>query len=63
MWEDASNVDGGRWLINSVKQHRQQVLDRLWLETLLCLIGEIFEDASDEGKRLLLTKSQVAKRL
>jgi len=48
MWEDASNVDGGRWLINSVKQHRQQVLDRLWLETLLCLIGEIFEDASDE---------------
>jgi len=48
MWEDPSNVDGGRWLINSVKQHRQQVLDRLWLETLLCLIGEIFEDASDE---------------
>jgi len=48
MWEDPKNVDGGRWLINSMKQQRQAVLDRIWMETLLCLVGEAFDDASDE---------------
>jgi len=48
MWEDPNNKNGGRWLINSLKQQRQYVLDRFWMETLLCLVGEIFEAASDE---------------
>jgi len=48
MWEDASNKNGGRWLINSMKQQRQYFLDRFWMETLLILVGEVFEAASDE---------------
>jgi len=48
MWEDEKNRMGGRWLVNLSKQQRNTELDRLWLETLLCLIGEAFGDASDE---------------
>ncbi|XP_053474472.1 eukaryotic translation initiation factor 4E-1B isoform X5 [Ictalurus furcatus] len=42
MWEDRSNKCGGRWLITLSKQQRHTELDRFWLETLLCLIGEGF---------------------
>lgn len=46
MWEDPRNKWGGRWLVNLSKQRRHIELDRLWLETLLCLIGESFEEYS-----------------
>ncbi|XP_067085392.1 eukaryotic translation initiation factor 4E-1B [Osmerus mordax] len=42
MWEDRSNKCGGRWLITLSKQQRHTELDRFWLDTLLCLIGEGF---------------------
>ncbi|XP_066197914.1 eukaryotic translation initiation factor 4E type 1B isoform X1 [Saccopteryx leptura] len=48
MWEDARNKRGGRWLVSLAKQQRHIELDRLWLETLLCLIGESFEEHSLE---------------
>jgi len=48
MWEDERNRLGGRWLVNLNKNQRQSELDRLWLETLLCLIGEAFGEASDD---------------
>jgi len=48
MWEDEKNRLGGRWLVNINKNQRQTELDRLWLETLLCLIGEAFADDSDQ---------------
>ncbi|XP_056664503.1 eukaryotic translation initiation factor 4E type 1B-like [Monodelphis domestica] len=48
MWEDSRNKHGGRWLVSLAKQQRQSNLDRLWLETLLCLIGEAFEEYSEE---------------
>uniref|UniRef100_A0A8D2D014 Eukaryotic translation initiation factor 4E n=1 Tax=Sciurus vulgaris TaxID=55149 RepID=A0A8D2D014_SCIVU len=48
MWEDEKNKQGGRWLITLNKQQRQSDLDRFWLETLLCLIGESFDDYSDD---------------
>ncbi|XP_065153119.1 eukaryotic translation initiation factor 4eb [Paramisgurnus dabryanus] len=48
MWEDERNKRGGRWLITLNKQQRKYDLDRFWLETLLCLIGEAFDDYSDE---------------
>ncbi|XP_036818878.1 eukaryotic translation initiation factor 4E isoform X2 [Oncorhynchus mykiss] len=48
MWEDERNKRGGRWLITLSKQQRRQDLDRFWLETLLCLVGETFDDYSDE---------------
>ncbi|KAL5017890.1 hypothetical protein ScPMuIL_003612 [Solemya velum] len=48
MWEDDRNKIGGRWLINFDKQKRMSQLDKYWLETLLCLIGEAFEELSDD---------------
>ncbi|XP_009448488.1 eukaryotic translation initiation factor 4E type 1B isoform X1 [Pan troglodytes] len=48
MWEDSRNKRGGRWLVSLAKQQRHIELDRLWLETLLCLIGESFEEHSRE---------------
>jgi len=48
MWEDERNRLGGRWLVNINKNQRQVELDRLWLETLLCLIGEAFGEDSDQ---------------
>ncbi|XP_061690120.1 eukaryotic translation initiation factor 4E-1A-like isoform X2 [Syngnathoides biaculeatus] len=48
MWEDRRNRRGGRWLITLSKQQRKADLDRFWLETLLCLVGEAFDDHSDD---------------
>ncbi|XP_067000029.1 eukaryotic translation initiation factor 4E-like [Anabrus simplex] len=48
MWEDEANKKGGRWLINLDKKQRGDDLDDFWLEVLLCLIGEAFDDYSDE---------------
>eukprot|EP00092_Neocalanus_flemingeri_P029731 GFUD01032279.1.p1 GENE.GFUD01032279.1~~GFUD01032279.1.p1 ORF type:complete len:292 (+),score=82.86 GFUD01032279.1:192-1067(+) len=39
-WEDFQNMSGGRWLINSERNNRSEVLDNYWLETLFILIGE-----------------------
>lgn len=47
-WEDDRNKRGGRWLINLNKSQRQTDLDNFWLETLLCLIGEAFDEYSDD---------------
>lgn len=48
MWEDPGNKDGGRWLINIPGNVSDKDLDRYWLETLLCLIGEAFEEAAKD---------------
>ncbi|MGH0117384.1 UNVERIFIED_CONTAM: hypothetical protein FKN15_033479 [Acipenser sinensis] len=48
MWEDDRNKLGGRWLMTLNKQQRHNDLDRYWMETLLCLIGESFGEASDD---------------
>jgi len=47
MWEDVGNRAGGRWLISFDKRHRH-LLDNQWLEVLLCLIGEAFDDDGDD---------------
>ncbi|PAV81781.1 hypothetical protein WR25_17521 [Diploscapter pachys] len=47
MWEDESNVKGGRWLVVVDKQRRIQLLDHYWLELLLAIVGEQFEDLGD----------------
>jgi len=46
MWEDDENRRGGRWLINLDKKQRVGCLDNFWLEVMLCLIGETFDDHS-----------------
>ncbi|KAJ0050351.1 hypothetical protein NL108_017813, partial [Boleophthalmus pectinirostris] len=48
MWEDERNRRGGRWLITLSKQQRKADLDHFWLETLLCLVGEAFDDYSSD---------------
>jgi len=47
MWEDEGNRKGGRWVVAFNKNHRQH-LDQYWLEALLCLIGEAFDDNGDD---------------
>ncbi|KAG5865704.1 hypothetical protein JTB14_002695 [Gonioctena quinquepunctata] len=47
MWEDKANKKGGRWLLSLEKKQRNNELDRYWLDIILCLIGEAF-DNSDE---------------
>ncbi|XP_066586560.1 eukaryotic translation initiation factor 4E-1A-like isoform X2 [Prorops nasuta] len=48
MWEDDANKCGGRWLISLEKKQRTSDLDRFWLEILLCMIGEAFNEYSDD---------------
>ncbi|XP_014676157.1 PREDICTED: eukaryotic translation initiation factor 4E-like isoform X2 [Priapulus caudatus] len=48
MWEDTKNKSGGRWLINLTRQQCINDLDSYWLETLLCLVGEAFDEQSDD---------------
>lgn len=48
MWEDEKNKNGGRWLINLVKNQRNTELDKYWLETLLCMIGEAFGEYGNQ---------------
>ncbi|XP_006831143.1 PREDICTED: eukaryotic translation initiation factor 4E type 1B-like [Chrysochloris asiatica] len=48
MWEDSRNKWGGRWLVCLANHQHHSKLDHLWLETLLSLIGESFEEHSRE---------------
>jgi translation initiation factor 4E len=44
MWEDPRNKCGGRWVIGLDRKVRLASLDTFWLEVMMCLIGETFED-------------------
>lgn len=47
-WEDEANKEGGRWMISlPAKHHRQKDLDRLWLELMLLIIGEDFQNPEE----------------
>lgn len=48
MWEDKANRAGGRWLINLDRKQREADLDRVWLEILLCMVGEAFDEHSED---------------
>nr|CAB3241812.1 eukaryotic translation initiation factor 4E-1A [Phallusia mammillata] len=47
MWEDDANKKGGKWMLQLNKQQRASELDKIWLETLLVLIGEGFGEDSE----------------
>jgi len=47
MWEDENNREGGRWLVQVEKSRRNDFLDTYWLELLMAMIGEQFDDCSD----------------
>ncbi|CAB3378889.1 Hypothetical predicted protein [Cloeon dipterum] len=48
MWEDPANKNGGRWLVSLEKKQRGPELNNCWLEVMLCLIGEAFDEFSDD---------------
>nr|DAD20026.1 TPA_asm: hypothetical protein HUJ06_021489 [Nelumbo nucifera] len=43
-WEDPECANGGKW---SVTSSRKANLDNMWLETLMALIGEQFDESDD----------------
>jgi translation initiation factor 4E len=47
MWEDENNVNGGRWLVIVDKHKRTQKLDAYWLELMMAIVGEQFEEYGD----------------
>lgn len=47
MWEDAHNEHGGKWLLQMDKRNRMNALDVVWLEIMMCLIGEAFGDSGN----------------
>lgn len=47
MWEDPHNREGGRWLIQIDRVVRNDFLDVYWLELLMAMVGEQFDDGSD----------------
>lgn len=47
MWEDPINKPGGRWLIMVDKSRRQELLDHYWLELLMAVVGEQFDDLGE----------------
>jgi translation initiation factor 4E len=47
MWEDESNVKGGRWLVVIDKAKRAMKLDQYWLDLILAMIGGEFEPHND----------------
>ncbi|VDN18487.1 unnamed protein product [Gongylonema pulchrum] len=42
MWEVPENSKGGRWLVTIDKSRHHELLDLIWLEVLLAVIGEQF---------------------
>uniref|UniRef100_A0A915EIS0 eIF-4F 25 kDa subunit n=1 Tax=Ditylenchus dipsaci TaxID=166011 RepID=A0A915EIS0_9BILA len=48
MWEDENNVNGGRWLVIVDKHKRAQKLDNYWLELMMAIVGEQFEEYGDQ---------------
>ena len=38
-WEDAANVEGGRWMLSFEKSERSSRLDERWMEALLMTLG------------------------
>jgi len=44
MWEDAMNITGGKWSLSLNKSQRNTDLDKLWMETIMLLVGENMEE-------------------
>uniref|UniRef100_A0AC34FYJ1 EIF-4F 25 kDa subunit n=1 Tax=Panagrolaimus sp. ES5 TaxID=591445 RepID=A0AC34FYJ1_9BILA len=44
MWEDPSNIKGGRWLTQIERTKRAERLDNCWLELMMALVGEQFSN-------------------
>lgn len=47
MWEDVRNVKGGRWLVVIEKAKGKDKVDEYWLDLLISMLGEQFEELGD----------------
>ncbi|CAI5444632.1 unnamed protein product [Caenorhabditis angaria] len=47
MWEVPENAKGGRWLVTIEKGRPAEMVDTIWLEILMALIGEQFGEDMD----------------
>jgi len=46
-WEDLANTKGGKWLITFKTTQRETHLNKYWLDTILAIIGNEFEDVEE----------------
>jgi len=58
MWEDPHNIEGGRWLIVVDRNRRADLLDHYWLELLMAVIGEQFDDHGEQVCGLVINIRQ-----
>jgi translation initiation factor 4E len=61
--EDINNVKGGSWNLVLPSKMRNENLDRLWLETVLSLIGEMYGDCGDQIMGCYLQRRQKEDRI
>lgn len=47
MWEHEHNVNGGRLTVISAPKSKSALIDEVWLDTLIFLIGENYSNADD----------------
>mmetsp|Transcript_7174 Transcript_7174/g.10770 ORF Transcript_7174/g.10770 Transcript_7174/m.10770 type:complete len:230 (+) Transcript_7174:108-797(+) len=46
MWEDAENINGGKWVLSLQRQERKHI-DEYWLHMLLAVVGETLDETGD----------------
>lgn len=47
MWEDPRNINGGRWLVTVEKAKGKDKVDEYWLDLLIAMLGEQFDELGD----------------
>ncbi|XP_055383562.1 eukaryotic translation initiation factor 4E1 [Condylostylus longicornis] len=60
MWEDNANKKGGRWVI-TLERKQHKILDNIWLDVLLSLIGEAFDNSTEICGAVLNVRSKFDK--
>ncbi|XP_016987308.1 eukaryotic translation initiation factor 4E1-like [Drosophila rhopaloa] len=60
MWEDPTNIQGGRWLI-IVRGTSKDELDIIWLDVMLCLIGEACDHCDQICGAVVRIRNKVSK--
>jgi translation initiation factor 4E len=61
MWEDHSNVNGGKWVIN-LKGNQREHLDIFWESVVLSIVGETL-DAGDNITGCVCSRRKAADRI
>jgi len=62
-WEDEKNKNGGMWKLVIPKEKRKEVLDIVWLESLLSIIGETYGEETDYIMGVCVQRRQREDRL